>query len=49
MEYKTEVDLLLKYIGKVLDLSKLELDANNHCLILFDDKIVVNLELDEDN
>lgn len=47
MGYKEEVSLLLKRLGKVLDLSSLSLDANNHCLILFDDKIVLNLELSE--
>lgn len=47
MDYRLEVNRLLKELGKVLDLSSLELDSNNHCLILFDDKIVLNLELDE--
>ena len=48
MDYKSEVNRLLKQLGKVLNLSSLELDVNNHCLILFDDKIVINLELDEE-
>ncbi|MDR2812718.1 MAG: type III secretion system chaperone [Puniceicoccales bacterium] len=48
MDYKKEVNSLLKELGKVLDLSSLELDINNHCLILFDDKIVLNLELQEE-
>ncbi|MDR0678362.1 MAG: type III secretion system chaperone [Holosporaceae bacterium] len=47
MDYKKEANNLLKELGKVLDLSSLFLDENNHCLILFDDKIVLNLELDE--
>jgi hypothetical protein len=47
MDYKQEVNDLLKELGKVLDLSSLVLDENNHCLILFDDKIVLNLELQE--
>jgi hypothetical protein len=48
MDYKKEVNDLLGELGKVLDLSSLELDVNNHCLILFDDKIVLNLELQEE-
>ncbi|MDR1906855.1 MAG: type III secretion system chaperone [Puniceicoccales bacterium] len=48
MDYKKEVNDLLKELGKVLDLSSLVLDMNNHCLILFDDKIVLNLELQEE-
>ncbi|MDR0418461.1 MAG: type III secretion system chaperone [Puniceicoccales bacterium] len=47
MDYKKEVNNLLIGLGKVLDLSSLALDENNHCLILFDDKIVLNLELNE--
>jgi hypothetical protein len=48
MDYKNEVNNLLKELGEALDLSSLTLDANNHCLILFDDKIVINLELQEE-
>jgi hypothetical protein len=48
MDYKKEVNNLLRELGRVLDLSSLELDTNNHCLILFDDKIVLNLELQEE-
>jgi hypothetical protein len=47
MDCKEEVNCLLQRLGKVLDLSSLTLDSNNHCLILFDDKIVLNLELCE--
>jgi hypothetical protein len=47
MDYKGEVNRLLSELAKVLNLSSLALDTNNHCLILFDDKIVLNLELDE--
>lgn len=46
-ENQTEVNGLLKQLGKILDLP-LELDANNRCLILLDEKIVLNLELDEE-
>jgi hypothetical protein len=49
MDYKEEVNCLLQKLGKVLDLSSLALDSNNHCLILFDDKIVLNLELSEED
>ncbi|MDR2200527.1 MAG: type III secretion system chaperone [Puniceicoccales bacterium] len=48
MDYKNEVNNLLQELGKILDLSSLTLDSNNHCLILFDDKIVINLELEEE-
>ncbi|MDR2807146.1 MAG: type III secretion system chaperone [Puniceicoccales bacterium] len=48
MDYKNEVNHLLQELAKVLDLSSLTLDSNNHCLILFDDKIVLNLELNEE-
>jgi hypothetical protein len=48
MDYREEVNVLLGELGKALDLSSLKLDANNHCLILFDDKIVLNLELQEE-
>ncbi|MDR1173729.1 MAG: type III secretion system chaperone [Puniceicoccales bacterium] len=47
MDYKDEVNRLLQKLAKVLDLSSLTLDINNRCLILFDDKIVLNLELSE--
>jgi hypothetical protein len=48
MDYKNEVNQLFQDFAKVLDLSKLELDSNNHCLILFDGKIVLNLELNDE-
>jgi hypothetical protein len=47
MDYKDEVNRLLQKLAKVLDLSSLTLDINNRCLILFDDKIVLNLEFSE--
>jgi hypothetical protein len=49
MDCVKEVNHLLQRLGKVLDLSALALDANNHCLILFDDKIVLNLEVCEED
>jgi hypothetical protein len=49
MDWKEEVNCLLQKLGKILDLSSLTLDSNNHCLILFDDKIVLNLELSEED
>jgi hypothetical protein len=48
VDYKNEMNQLLQDLAKVLDLSSLTLDINNHCLILFDDKIVLILELNEE-
>ena len=44
---KQKINDILSSLAKVLDLSSLTLDKNNKCLILFDDKIVINLELVE--
>ncbi|MDR2735710.1 MAG: type III secretion system chaperone [Puniceicoccales bacterium] len=49
MDYKIEVDTLLHKLGKTLDLPKLALDAYNRCILIFDEKIVLNVELDEVN
>ena len=40
-----KVNGILSQLAKTLELSDLTLDKNNKCLILFDDKIVINLEL----
>ena len=45
---KKEVNKLLKSLGKSLGLKNLILDDNNHCILLFDEKIVLNLELKEE-
>jgi hypothetical protein len=39
---------LLKRIGKSLGIPDLALDENNHCILLFDEKIVLNIDLDEE-
>ncbi|MDR1665765.1 MAG: type III secretion system chaperone [Puniceicoccales bacterium] len=38
----------LKRIGKGLGIPDLALDENNHCILLFDEKIVLNIDLDEE-
>jgi hypothetical protein len=47
MDYKVEVDVLLHGLGKVMNLPGLSLDSHNRCILIFDEKIVVNIELDE--
>lgn len=49
MDLKEEVNGLLERLGASLGLQDLSLDENNHCILLFDDKVILNLELDEDN
>ena len=46
-ELKAHVNEVLKRIGDVQGLSDLCLDENNHCMLLFDEKIVLNMDLDE--
>jgi hypothetical protein len=48
MDYRKEVNRLLKELGKTLEVTSLALNEENHCLILFDDKIVLNFELNEE-
>ncbi|MDR3144288.1 MAG: type III secretion system chaperone [Puniceicoccales bacterium] len=48
MDLRAYVDELLQAIGKSLDLPGLALDTNGHCVLLFDDKVVLNIELDEE-
>lgn len=43
---KDHVNELLKHIGEGLNLPDLCLDSNNHCILLFDEKIVLNMDLD---
>lgn len=45
---KEHVNELLKHIGEGLNLPDLCLDDNNHCILLFDEKIVLNMDLDEE-
>ncbi|MDR0351185.1 MAG: type III secretion system chaperone [Puniceicoccales bacterium] len=47
MDYKVEVDVLLHDLGKIMNLQGLSLDSHNRCILIFDEKIVVNLELNE--
>ncbi|MDR1456861.1 MAG: type III secretion system chaperone [Puniceicoccales bacterium] len=47
MDLKNEVNRILARLAKSLHLSELSLDNNQHCMLMFDDKIVLNLELDE--
>ena len=44
---KKHVNELLKHIGEGLNLPDLCLDDNNHCILLFDEKIVLNMDFDE--
>jgi hypothetical protein len=48
MDLRKEVDKLLGKLGDSLGLADLALDENNHCILLFDDKVILNLELDEE-
>ena len=48
VDMRGEVEAILKKLAQVLDISSLSLDANNKCLILFDDKIVLNIEFSEE-
>jgi hypothetical protein len=48
MDLYKYVDSLLQMIGKSLDLPGLSLDTNGHCVLLFDDKVVLNMELDSE-
>ena len=45
---KEHVNELLKHIGEGLNLPDLCLDDNNHCILLFDEKIVLNMDFDEE-
>jgi hypothetical protein len=47
MDLKSEVNQVLARLAKSLHLDELSLDNNRHCMLMFDDKIVLNLELDE--
>jgi hypothetical protein len=47
MDLRTDVNRILARLAKSLHLSELSLDNNQHCMLMFDDKIVLNLELDE--
>lgn len=42
------VNQILKRIGEGLSIPDLKLDDNNHCILLFDEKIVLNIDLDEE-
>lgn len=44
---REHVNDLLKRIGDSLSLPDLCLDENNHCILLFDEKIVLNIDFDE--
>lgn len=46
MDLRDEVNGLLHDIGQSLELPTLALDENDHCVLLFDDKVVLNMELD---
>lgn len=47
MDLRAEANQILARLAKSLHLSELSLDNNLHCMLMFDDKIVLNLELDE--
>ena len=46
---KEHVNELLKHIGDGLNLPNLCLDDNNHCILLFDEKIVLNMDFDQED
>jgi hypothetical protein len=48
MDLEEYVNELLQSIGKSLDLPGLALDDNGHCVLLFDDKVVLNMEFDRE-
>lgn len=48
ISFRKEVDVLLGHLAKSLNLAELSLDENNHCMLLFDDKVVLNMEFNED-
>jgi hypothetical protein len=48
MDFSKYVNELLESTGKSLGLPGLSLDENNHCVLLFDDKVVLNMELNEE-
>ena len=48
MDARTEVNELLTQLGHSLRLDGLFLDEEDHCILLFDDKIILNVELDEE-
>lgn len=47
MDLRAEADSILERLAKSLNLEELSLDNNLHCMLMFDDKIVLNIELDE--
>lgn len=46
MDLRTEVNELLGRLSHSLRLNRLALDEEDHCILLFDDKVILNLELD---
>ncbi|MDR3143682.1 MAG: type III secretion system chaperone [Puniceicoccales bacterium] len=46
MDLKTEVNELLGRLSHSLHLKRLALDEEDHCILLFDDKVILNMELD---
>ncbi|MDR0444928.1 MAG: type III secretion system chaperone [Puniceicoccales bacterium] len=48
MNVRTEVNELLARLKHSLCLDSLFLDEKDHCILLFDDKVILNMELDEE-
>jgi len=48
MDARTEVNGLLMRLSHSLRLDSLSLDEEGHCILLFDDKVILNMELDEE-
>ena len=46
-ELKNNVNSLLSHIGDGQGLPDMCLDENNHCMLLLDDKIILNLDFDD--
>lgn len=48
MDARTEVNELLARLKHSLQLDDLSLDGEDRCILLFDDKIILNMELDSE-
>ncbi len=43
-----KVDALVQQLGRAIEIDQLALDSKAHCCLAFDDKILVNMEVDEE-
>lgn len=49
MNTKQRLSLILGELGQTLGIDDLDLDDNNTCALSFDDRLVVDIQLDENN